>query len=35
MVAKKSISPGAGNYKGVERAYKNLGLSPLLKNKRQ
>jgi hypothetical protein len=35
MIAKKSISPGAGNYKGVENAYKKIGFSPLLKSKRQ
>jgi hypothetical protein len=34
MIAKKSISPGAGNYKGSDEAYKKIGSSPLLKNKR-
>ena len=34
MVAKKSISPGAGNYKGADEAYKKIGSSPLLKTKR-
>jgi hypothetical protein len=34
MIAKKSISPGAGNYKGADDAYKKIGSSPLLRNKR-
>ena len=33
MIAKKSISPGAGNYKGADDAYKKIGSSPLLRNK--
>jgi hypothetical protein len=34
MIAKRNISPGAGNYKGADEAYKKIGSSPLLKCKR-